>query len=311
MKEQRIRPVHKIPFPVIIMIVGIGYFLSACSQKDVDYDVDMLKVAVEYDWTDAHHADPEGMTVLFFPADSESQSWRFDLPGSQGGEVEVLPGIYNILSFNNDLPGIDFTDKDYFNLFSAAARLISDSIATPPGMLYSAHSQSVRIYNTNGRPHLIKLRPDSLSTVYHIRLDSVSGTQRIKTATALIKGLARSVCLQRGRNSKDTCCVSAPLYIDPACNTRLQTVTTGFGNPDVPKPKIFLEVIATTSHAKYSKSFDITDQVMNSKSTKDVYIVIKGLDIPAADPPTDPEGNPDVGISVGVDGWQLIEIIYS
>ncbi len=50
---------------------------------------------------------------------------------------------------------------------------------------------------------------------------------------------------------------------------------------------------------------------MNSKHPKDVYINIKGLDIPEADDPTNPDGNSDVGISVGVDGWQLIEIFYS
>ena len=50
---------------------------------------------------------------------------------------------------------------------------------------------------------------------------------------------------------------------------------------------------------------------MNSKYVKDVNINIKGLDIPASDTPTNPDGNHGVGISVGVDGWQLIEIIYS
>lgn len=293
------------------MILGIGYFLSSCSQKDLVNGLNMLKVSVEFDWTNASNADPEGMTVLFFPADTESQIWRFDIQGRDGGEVELLPGTYNVLTFNNDLPGIEFTNQDNFELFSAIGRSINDSVTSPTGMLYAANRQTVKIFNTNGKRHIIKLMPDSLSTVYHIRLDSVSGTERIKTASALIKGLARSVCLQLECNSKDSCCVSAPLYIDPDCHTRLQTVTTGFGNPDIPHPKILLEVIATTSHAKYSKSFDVTEQVMNSKSPKDVYIVIEGLDIPAADPPTDPDGNTNVGISVGVDGWQLIEIIYS
>ena len=72
-----------------------------------------------------------------------------------------------------------------------------------------------------------------------------------------------------------------------------------------------MEIIVTTSHGKYSKTFDVTDQIMNSMHPKDVYINIKGLDIPAADTPTNPDSKDDVGISVGVDGCQLIEIIYS
>lgn len=291
--------------------MSIGYFFSSCTQKDINYDYDPIKVAVEFEWNDAKYADPQGMTVLFFPANSESKSWRFDISGRNGGEVELLPGDYNVLAFNNDLPGIEFSDQNDFDLFSAVARSMSDSIAFPTGILYAANSRSFRVFNHNGKRHLIRLAPDSLATVYHIRLDSVSGTERIKTASAMIKGIAKSVCLQLECNSIETCCVSAPLSIDPNCKTRLQTTTTGFGNPDIPHPTITLEIVATTSHAKYSKSFDVTDQVMNSNNPKDVYIYIQGLDIPAADSPTDPDGNPNVGIAVGVDGWQLIEIIYS
>ncbi len=311
MNVQKIRFKYIIPILVILLIMGIGCFFTSCTQKEVKYDYDPIKVAVEFDWNEAKNADPEGMTILFFPANSESQSWRFDVPGRDGGEVELLPGFYNVLAFNNDLPGIEFINTTDFDLFSAISRSISDSITAPTGMLYAASRESVRVSFDPGRRHIIKLTPDSLATAYHIRIDSISGTERIKTATVLIKGITREVCLTTKRNSKETCCLSAPLTIDPLCNTSLQTVTTGFGNPSISDPKITLEVIATTSHAKYSKSFDVTDQVMNSKTPKDVYIVIKGLDIPAADPPTDPDGNPNVGIAVGVDGWQLIEIIYS
>lgn len=311
MKVQRIRFIHKIPFLIISLIMGTGYFLSGCTQKDLTYDQNPIKVSVEFNWDNAINANPEGMTVLFFPADADSQSWRFDLDGREGGEVEVLPGTYNVLTFDNDLPGIEFTNTDDFYRFSATSRRINDTISAPTGMLYAANRTSERIFNTYGKPHIITLAPDSLATVYHIRLDSVSGTERIKTATALIKGVARSVSLQLERNSKQTGCISAPLNIDPDCNSRLLALTTAFGNPDLQDPKIGLEIIVTTSHGKYSKSFDVTDQVVNSKHPRDVYIIIKGLDIPAADNPTDPAGNPDVGIAVGVDGWQLIEIIYS
>ncbi len=256
MKVQRIRFIHKIPFLIISLIMGTGYFLSGCTQKDLTYDQNPIKVSVEFNWDNAINANPEGMTVLFFPADADSQSWRFDLDGREGGEVELLPGTYNVLTFNNDLPGIEFTNADDFYTLSAISRKMNDSISAPTGMLYAAHRKSERISNAyGGKRHIITLTPDSLSTVYHIRLDSVRGTERIKTATALIKGVARSVCLQLERNSKETGCISAPLNIDTACNSRLLALTTAFGNPDLPDPRIVLEIIVTTSHGKYSKSF--------------------------------------------------------
>ncbi len=266
---------------------------------------------IEFNWIDAINAHPDGMTVLFFPADEESRFWRFDISDKEGGEIEILPGIYNVLAFNNDLSGIEFFNTKDYDQFSAKARNISDSLTSPTGMLYSAHLKSVKIFNPHSNSNIISLTPDSLSTVYHVCLDSVSGSERIKTAHAIIKGLARSVCLPIGCNSKDICCMAAPLHIDPNCNTRLEAIGTGFGNPDIPNPQITLEVIVTTSHGKYSKSFDVTHQVMNCKYPKDVYLNIKGLDIPEADNPENPDGNTDVGISVGVDGWQLIEIFYS
>lgn len=296
---------------ILILMVWGGSVLTSCSQRDLVYTGETVKVVVDFDWQKAEGAAPEGMTLLFFPADGTSKLWRFDLPGREGGEIELLSGAYNVLAYNNDLPGIGFTDIESYNRYSATARSAGDSITSPTGMLYAAHISSAGIFNSDESGPVITLTPDSLSTVYHIRLDSVSGTERIKTANALIKGLARSVNLQLQHNSSETCVLSAPLYISPDKQAILETVTTGFGPPDIADQKISLEVIVTTSHGKYSKSFDITNQVMNSINSKSVYINIKGLCIPAADTPSDSDDNQDVGISVGVDGWQLIEINYS
>ena len=296
---------------IAILTVWVGSLMSSCSQKDLVYDSDPVKVMVDFDWIDASGASPEGMTVLFFPADENSQIWRFDIADRNGGEIELLSGIYNVIAFNNDLPGVEFSNTDSFDRFSASSRNINDSVTSQTGMLYAASLKATALYPDIRKELRICMTPDSLATDYHISLDSVSGTQRIKTATAILKGLARSVCLQLKCNSEQTCCVSAPLHIDPYCQSRLETVATGFGNPDIPDPKINMEIIVTTSHGKYSKTFDVTDQIMNSMHPKDVYINIKGLDIPESDDPTNPDGNPDVGISVGVDGWQLIEIFYS
>lgn len=297
--------------PILILSVWAVGILTACCQKDLVYAGEPIKVMVQFDWQEATGADPEGMTLLFFPADKTSKLWRFDIPGREGGEIELLSGEYNVLAYNNDLPGISFTDIGNYDSYSATARSSSDSTTSPTGMLYSAHLANAYIFNFNSTLPVITLTPDSISSVYHISLDSVNGTERIKTANAVIKGVARSVCLQLQHNSEETCSLSAPLHISQERQTILESTTTGFGIPDIPDPKITLEVIVTTSHGKYSKSFDVTDQVMNCKHLKDVYINISGLDIPAADTPVDPDDNPDVGISVGVDGWQLIEIIYS
>lgn len=293
--------------PFLILTVWAAGVLTACRQKDLVYAGEPVKVLVNFDWQMAAGADPEGMTLILLPADGTSRLWRFDIPGREGGEIELLSGVYNVLAYNSDSPGIRFTDTDSYERYSATSGSIGDSIVFPTGMLYAAHLSSAHIFNTGeGRP-VITLTPDSLTTVYHIRIDSVSGTERIKTASALLKGVASSVCLQSQRYSSEYRTLSAPLQINTEERFTLETVTTGFGVPDIPDPKMTLKIVVTTSHGKYLKSFDVTQQVMNSRYPKDVYINIKDLDIPAADTPTES----DVGISVGVDGWQLIEITYS
>ena len=297
--------------PILILMGWMVLLVCSCTEKDLVYGGEPVRAMVEFDWTDAPEANPEGMTLLLFPADRSSQLWRFDIKGCKGGEIELLSGVYNVIAFNNDLPGVEFTNTENFDLFSASARNSGNSSTSPTGMLYSATLTGKGLFPDKKHTLTIKMMPKALSTVYHISLDSVSGTQRIKTATAIVRGLARSVCLSRQCNSSDTCCLSAPLHIAPDCPERLETITTGFGNPDTADPQIYLDIVVTTSHGKYSKTFDVTDQIMNSQHPKDVYIYIKGLDIPEADTPINPDDNDGVGISVGVDGWQLIEITYS
>lgn len=295
----------------MLLATGTLLIMVSCRQKDLIYVLEPMKVNVEFNWSGAEKALPDGMTLLFFPIDGNSKPWRFDIEGRDGGPIEIFPGDYRILAYNNDLPGVEFIATDSYDRFSATVHYISDSLAMSTGMLYAAHLHEVCISKRHGYIQQVVLFPDSMSTVYHIKLDSVSGSERIKTASAVLKGLARSVCLQLGCNSKDTCCVSTPLHIMTNLNSVLETTATGFGNPQITNPRIFLEIIVTTSHGKYSKTVDVTDQVMNSLNPRNVDIHISGLDIPAADTPENPGSGPDVGISVGVDGWNVIEINYS
>ena len=191
MKHAICRITNSIPF-LILTVWAVG-MLTACRQKDLVCAGDPVKVIVDFDWQMAMGADPEGMTLILFPADGNSRLWRFDISGCEGGEIELLSGVYNVLAYNSDLPGVNFTDTDNFDRYSACARSAGDSITSPTGMLYAAHLSSARLFNTGEGLPSITLTPDSLSTLYHIRVDSVSGTERIKTASALIKGIANSV----------------------------------------------------------------------------------------------------------------------
>lgn len=66
-------------------------------------------------------------------------------------------------------------------------------------------------------------------------------------------------------------------------------------------------IVTRIDGKSFVHDFDVTEQVMNSIPSKNVIILINGIEIPTGDIPDNP--GEDVGnIDVGVDGWTIIEI---
>ncbi|MDE6135412.1 MAG: DUF5119 domain-containing protein, partial [Muribaculaceae bacterium] len=102
------------------LLCGISLILVSCHQKDLLYPgSSMIKITVSFDWEQAPEACPDGMTVVFFPVGTGGKVWRYELPGRDGGDVELPAGTYNMLAFNNDLRYVFFDDVE--NLFSYRA----------------------------------------------------------------------------------------------------------------------------------------------------------------------------------------------
>lgn len=294
---------------------------SSCVHKDIEWP-STTHLSVEFDWGRASGAEVDGMTLYFFPADSHSKLWRFDIAGGKGGPLELPPGHYSLIAVNNDLRGVTFSGTDSYSLLQANARpYAADTLTLSTGMLYAASFPSVRVgysgvdytdssgRNVTSPEGIIRAFPDSLATVYHIRIDSVSGAERIRSARAVLCGVAASVAISSCANSSASCAADFAIPLTGgATSTTLTTSEAAFGVPDIPTPQFTLRIVVTTAHAVYEKNFDVTGQVLNSGNNRNVYIHISGINIPAADSPS---GDPDVGINVGVDGWQVIEITYS
>ena len=92
----------RIRFCLVFIFLWIG--LTACEHKDLCYDhPHFAKVRVVFDWTKiSNHDKPEGMRVVFYPTDDESNTWIFDFPGGEDGEVELPENDYRVICFNYD-----------------------------------------------------------------------------------------------------------------------------------------------------------------------------------------------------------------
>ena len=83
-----------IRFSLVFIFLWMG--LTACEHKDLCYDhPHFATVRVVFDWTKiSNHDKPEGMRVVFYPTDDESNTWIFDFPGGEDGEVELPENDY-------------------------------------------------------------------------------------------------------------------------------------------------------------------------------------------------------------------------
>ena len=62
------------------------------------------------------------MRVVFYPTDDESNTWIFDFPGGEDGEVELPENDYRVICFNYDTDGMVWKENGSYTLFTADTR---------------------------------------------------------------------------------------------------------------------------------------------------------------------------------------------
>lgn len=99
-----------------LYLITISMLFPSCEHKDLCYHHPHTKtLRVEFDWRDAPDADPEGMSVFFYPVDGEDAPMRrLDFSGKTGGEIEIQEGRYMVLCYNNDTESVLLRGTDSF-----------------------------------------------------------------------------------------------------------------------------------------------------------------------------------------------------
>lgn len=304
-----------------IMIFMATWLCSCCHKNSICPDSEMRQIFIDFDWKHAPNACPEGMTIYFFPISDEGLIWKFDIAGRDGGPVEIPTGKYQMLAFNNDLPGIDFIDTKSFYSFAAAVHnIIADTIISSTGMLYASELSYLDItscgvnYIASDKKEqescgksMVRCYPDSVTTLYSVIINEVKGIEHVKSAGAYLNGVSSGITLSSGEPVGKPVSLKLPLDIDHAGAAFNASAYAFAPSPD-PSRRYTLKVMITRTDGKsFTHDFDVTEQVMNSIPSKNVIILINGIEIPTGDIPDNP--GEDVGnIDVGVDGWATIEI---
>ncbi len=99
---------------LIILTLLSTLLLSSCIHKELcTCHPHHVRVRVDFDWCDAPDADPAGMCVYFYPAEG-GRPLRVDFKGMSGGYVDLLPGKYKVITYNNDTETVLFHSNDSF-----------------------------------------------------------------------------------------------------------------------------------------------------------------------------------------------------
>lgn len=109
----------RIVMPLLLLVLMFG--LGSCRHKDLMAQYrQMTKIRLNFDWTDAPNANPEGMCVFFYPVDDKTLPMRrYDFVGREGGEIEIAVGKYRVICYNNDTEQIQFRGIQSFDTHEA------------------------------------------------------------------------------------------------------------------------------------------------------------------------------------------------
>ena len=297
--------------------------VMGCAQKEIVFDDGSPRVvSVVFDWDNAAEAEVEGMTVFFYPISEGSRVWKYDIR-KNGGKVELPVGCYRMIAVNNDLTAISFSNIYSFDDFQANVKR-SDDLIPPTGMLYGGTIPELDVtqcgisYLTNdgirkdSEEGILVCGPDTLSTVYNVEVVGIEGFERVTKLSSSLSGLPSDLRVVDESPLGIPSTTSFDMTLISEEKMEFKGFTTGFYNSSADNTYRLTLYASMTDRKTYSKSFDVTSQVINGRNPHDVYITVKDVVFPGSEDPSGPDDpdDDDIGLSVGVEGWNVVEIDY-
>lgn len=317
----RPRDIHLFITRIVACLVFPGMLVSC--DWIYEYDncpPDMISLSVDPRWNLASEAAPEGMAYVFFPLASDGQ-WRFDFPGRRGGAVDLPPGQYRMLAFNDDTSAMIFSDDDSFSGISVSCRETSlpDSAAFPtacitPDMMWTDAIDFVELgdksltYTAGGDSStvlsdslVLPVYPRKAIADYAYIVEKIGNISSARRFAASLSGMAPGIRLADGHRLSGN--IANPLGATQGPDSSLVFSWHAFGPPDNPvDPNILCIYVWLTDGTHNVYKFDVTDQVRSAPDPMNVLIRVPGFDLPEVEPV------PGGAFDVSVDGWNTIVI---
>lgn len=312
---------QRITLNIILAAVlsGLLPVLTSCRQKELVFpEAGMHVLDIDFEWPADVEAKPRGMSLWFFPLESDGRIWRFDIAGPDGGPVELPYGDYTMISCSNDVADVRISEASRPDRIKASLKA-TDSIAPDITPLYRVLVERVSFTPSglrwtergvwaecSGMFPTLFCHPSIISTDYHVELRDIHGYERIRSARMMFHGVCPDLLLYDAHSQGSILDIPAEFTPTNADGDMLASFESFGPLPDIEDATVEVTVTLTNRHV-YRKTFNVSAQLANQQDSFCVKIVIEGLSIPDDGEPSDE----NVGMEVGVDGWTEIYIDYT
>lgn len=299
-----------------LLMPGCACLYEECNCEEFDTEVNVV-----YEWEKAHDANPEGMSVLFYPINGNPY-WRFEI-SKLGGNIKLPKGDYNVMSFNSDTSSIIFENQEDYesalitcresdigtilssNLYgNNPPRNAADTlqpILQTPDMIWCAKQADVE---TSAKPTYITMTPVPLIAKYTVRILNVENIESAYQAGMSISSLSSGRILSTGQALAHDVTMAGSLQKN-GDNSMSATINT-FGRISGRGNSHLLVYFYLRDGERKAFQYNVTSLIENAPDPMNVEIIIDSISLPIIE-----TSHPDSGLEVGIDEWETIEIELS
>ncbi|MEZ3522231.1 DUF5119 domain-containing protein [uncultured Muribaculum sp.] len=329
MASQGLKPIHVTAIPGAVMcratiIAALLAIMSAiaCSKSDTASEImdHTVSVSVTFDMRYVGDQPPAGMTLYLYPLDENLETRRFDFKGITGGKVDIKPGRYNIICYNNDTHGVDFRNTDRYDSHEAYTRQSAlnqspdgNNLPVAPGaedeqlLICPDPMTGTSISNVSLESNdvTLTLQPRRLTCTYRYEITDVTNIGRVTSMFASISGMTSSLLLCDGNPGSECATLVSEAVSDGM--SRITGEFVIFRHDNGCNASHHLMLYVWTDDGKLhclggsDTRFDMTEKLHQSGESGSVTLTVNGLEIPQSH---DPEGT---GYTPDIDDWPIVD----
>ncbi|MCM1491546.1 MAG: DUF5119 domain-containing protein [Muribaculum sp.] len=283
----------------LMAVVTLLLMMDSCEHKELSLGVQRVRnVRVAFDWSNAPEANPAGMCVFFYPDEgTRGGVQRIDYTGRDGGAIDLYPGSYHIVAYNNDTESILFGGQDdFFNhigytreggilepVFGASAQKApgvdetgDQLVVISPDMLWGG---SLTSHYVDDDDHVITIYPEELVCHYTFEVRNVTNIEHMVQTSGILTSMSPFVTFNDKSLGEEG--VTIPFAASRSQDNRLTGEFLTFGHHESNRERHnMLFYIWLDDGSKWYYTYDVTNQVDNAPNPRRVHIVIDGLDLP-------------------------------